>query len=267
MNKLFTVIIFLLFICSSVYADECPTVPPVPAVTTDDVWVSVERPTTVTDTRESIDDVPLGIGYLRILDRDKHLYDWPANIVLPLWRSPESSAFDGWLQNGKVISGNNDLNYSLTGAGMVETEYEQNSFIVYEDTGNGWLRIRLKPGVDGERWVHQCHLKLGEAGLKYEMWQSFLWEHSTWLHFRAAVPHVLRAAPDKNSQRVTMIGLDHKLELIEFNGDWMHVRVEQPDTTCAGDEQSNDKSIRHAGWVRWRDVSKGPWTWVYTRGC
>ena len=29
----------------------------------------------------------------------------------------------------------------------------------------GWLRIRLKPGVDGEAWTHQCLLGIGQANL------------------------------------------------------------------------------------------------------
>jgi hypothetical protein len=64
-----------------------------------------------------------------------------------------------------------------------------------------------------------------------------------------------------------MIGLDHKLIMVEVEGDWMRVKVEQPDLTCTGDSRSDLKPAMHEGWVKWRDEKKGPWVWVYTRGC
>ena len=269
-NKLLGILFCLALYSLPMQADECPAIPSVPVteyLAARDTLSSVARPFSVTDTGVSIDEVPLGIGYLRVLDIDNHFYDWPVDILLPLWSSPNESEFMGWIQNGDVISVASEETYTLTGAGMVETDYEQISFIVYEDTGNGWLRIRLRPGKSGDRWIHQCYLKLGTVGLKYEMWQSFLWEHSTWLHFRAPVTHVLRNATDINSQQVTMIGLDHKLELVEFNGDWMYVKVQQPDTTCSSDSESRDASNNHEGWVKWRDADKGTWIWIYSRGC
>lgn len=91
-------------------------------------------------------------------------------------------------------------------------------------------------------------------------------EKGDWLHFRAAVTHALRAEPSVDSPLITRIALDHKLELLELRGDWMRVRVSQPDWTCAGSEQEFRGTV-HVGWVKWRDAKTGPWLWYYTRGC
>jgi hypothetical protein len=37
------------------------------------------------------------------------------------------------------------------------------------------------------------------------------------------VPHILRTSASVESERVTTIGLDHKLVLLDIRGDWMKV--------------------------------------------
>lgn len=91
-------------------------------------------------------------------------------------------------------------------------------------------------------------------------------EHGDWLHFRARVPHALRAAPRERSRRITWIGLDHELTLIERRDDWLRVRVRQPAWTCVSPGHEFKGRI-DVGWVKWRDDETGPWVWYYTRGC
>lgn len=108
--------------------------------------------------------------------------------MLPVWDRPEG-AFSAWVYAGIVHPVDGRSPYRLTGAGMVEADYE-----------------------------HQTIHRIGKIG--------------DWLHFRARVPHALRAAPRERSRRITWIGLDHELTLIERRDDWLRVRVRQPAWTC-----------------------------------
>lgn len=253
-------------------AAGCPVVPPVTARASGDMdfyttWQHVDKPYLARYAVRSDEEPPFGVGYLDVLNADIYYYDWARNIVLPLWTKPDGQAFYGWIRSGRVYPVHNATPYALTGAGLVETGYEFSGFIVYEALDGGWLRIRLKPGENGDVWTHRCHLEIGAAKLAYNEWESFLRGHGDWLHFRSQVPHTLREEPDASSPRITMIGLDHKLVLREIHGDWMRVTVEQPDRTCNGGPERELRGSIHEGWVKWRDEENGPWVWVYTRGC
>ncbi len=246
--------------------------PPVPKPSSEDMafqsaWKSVAKPYSIRDTVGTYAEALFGIGYLRVLSTSFSIYDWARDIVLPLWKAPDEKSFYGWIHNGYVYPDGSALPYALTGIGMVETDYERNSFIVQETSGNGWIRIALKRGKDRDAWTHQCHLDMGVAKLVYEPWESFLRKHGNWLHFRARVPHSLRERPDTNSPRITTIGIDHKLTLLEFKDDWMRVEVQQPDWICSGLSEEEFNGSTHEGWIKWRGGTKGPWVWVYTRGC
>jgi hypothetical protein len=265
-------LLLLLLAAALANAATCPTAPPhaadpVADPESRDDWPGLAEPHLARYAVEGDDEPPYGVGYLHVTEDDEYSYDWPRHLVLPLWREPDERAFYGWITAGQVRPVDGQPPRALTGAGLVETSYEIASFIVYEATDGGWLRIRLEPGAGGEVWTHRCHLGLGRARLVYHDWASFLREHADWLHFRAQVPHTLRARPDIGSARVATIGLDHKLVLLEIVGDWMRVMVEQPDRTCDGLAGRHGEVSRHEGWVRWRDEARGPWVWVYTRGC
>lgn len=262
----------LLLISACVRADECPTLPLPPVPTAADLafysaWQGVAEPYSASRAGTGNAEPSYGVGHLHISEEDEAWYDWPRRITLPLWKAPEETAFYGWIHSGRVHMAGNAPPYALSGIGMVETDYELLSLIVQERSSGGWMRLSVSRGSSGMVWTHQCHLDVGEVRLVYENWESFLQRHGQWLHFRAQVPHMLRKHPDINSRLVTKIGLDHKLVLHEFSGDWMRVTVEQPDLTCAGPEAAESQPTSHEGWVKWRDDEKGPWTWIYTRGC
>ena len=215
--------------------------------------------------RQTVTDyynVPLGLGFLKPVEQgNDYYYDWMFEIELPAWYTPDTARPLGWLQQGMVYTETGVE--TLTGAGMVETAYEQTSFIIWETQGD-WLKISFNSGLDA--WTHRCHLKTAKLNLEPVTWQTFLRQHADWLHFRKPVPHMLRASASVDGELVTRIGLDHKIELIDIRGDWMEVEVEQPDLTCSGSEVEEKQVSKHHGWIKWRD-QRGPWVYVYTRGC
>ena len=152
-------------------------------------------------------DAPFGLGFLEAkAEKNNHYHDWMFELALPLWRSPDTSQPLGWLMGGQVYTDKGMK--PLTGAGMVETEYEHTSFIIWE-TRKEWLKLKLTR--DLYVWVPQCHLGAGKIRLDFVPWQAFFRRHANWLHFRRPVPHKLRSSPDAGSTLVTTIGTNHKL--------------------------------------------------------
>jgi hypothetical protein len=261
--------LILLLVATPVLADDCPVLPDLPDTTEKETefqaaWQWVSEPYSVYEYVGSRDQAPLGVGHLRVEYTDHGYYDWPRKVVLPIWQAP-GGALLAWLRSGLVFHVDGTAFDPLSGLGMVETDYEQLTIIITEVQGD-WLKLRFKDGGDGVGWVHRCYLDIGEVGLAYQSWQELLTEKGDWLHFRSEVPHSLRAEPSVQSERVTMIGRDHKLKLLQIEGDWMQVEVTQPDWTCTGPDQTF-KGTTHRGWVRWRDDQVGPRAWYYTRGC
>lgn len=230
-----------------------------------EAWTEVAQPYSVVQHAGGYDHAPFGIGHLRVENQSDYFYDWQRAIVLPVWSAP-NGRFYGWIRGGYVYPTSGAEAYPLTGAGMLETGYEHQTLIVWESGDNGWLKIRLNTEEHGVGWTNSCYLAMGKAKLVYQSWTDFIREHGDWLHFRAQVPHALRAAPGTDSRRITWIGTDHELSLLEIQGDWMRVRVRQPAWTCVGPDQPF-KGREDEGWIKWRDEKSGPWVWIYSRGC
>ena len=263
-----SILVLLLLVGGCVYeaaASDCPTPtsPPSDLMLSDGLMQPrTLEPYSISQTVEHYYDAPLGLGFFEIIEKENnHYYDWMFELVLPLWQAPDATRPLGWLIGGKVYA---DAGVSsLTGVGMVETDYEHTSFIVWE-TQNEWFNIRLANGLYA--WTHRCHLSTKKFRLDFVPWQTFFHRHADWLHFRRPVTHMLRASPSMESERVTTIGLDHKLILLDVQGDWMKVEIEQPDITCRGPAPDDAQPVRNRGWVKWRDDA-GPWLYIYTRGC
>lgn len=263
-------LLVLAVVAFNAVAEECPELSSLPELSAaekarHDSWQSVAPPYSIVHASGGYDHAPFGVGHLRVENASDYFYDWQRAVVLPLWTEPGEERY-GWLRGGQVYPSGGGEHYPLTGMGMVETGYEHQTLIVWEIRDGGWLRVRLKPGEGGDAWINQCHLGLGPAKLNYQSWTDFIREHGDWLHFRAQVPHALRAGPGTDSRRVTWIGTDHELTLLEIKGDWMRVRVRQPAWKCAGPDQPF-KGREDEGWVKWRDEKSGPWVWIYSRGC
>lgn len=259
------VMLLLLLTCTpEAFAGVCPTPASRPDVTpsTPTRQLRTLDPSKITETVAHYYDASFGLGMLQVLKgKDEHYYDWMFEIELPLWFGPDAKRPVGWILRGQIYA---DTGVEpLTGAGMVETDYEHVSFIVW-DTQADWLKLQLTN--DLHAWTHRCHLESPKVNLELVTWQAFFRRNADWLTFRKPVPHVLRASPGVDSVRVTTIGLDHKLVLLDIRGDWMEVKVEQPDLTCNGGDSDEGRSTQHHGWVKWRDEF-GPWVYIYTRGC
>lgn len=251
-------------------ATECPHVPAIPEATSEmearqAAWTQVAQPYSVVQHAGGYDYAPFGIGHLQVENASDYFYDWQRAIVLPVWSAP-NGRFYGWIRGGYVYPANGADAYPLTGAGMVETDYEHQTFIVWETGNNGWLKIRLNAEEHGDGWINSCYLGMGAAKLVYQSWTDFIREHGDWLHFRADVPHALRSGPTRDSPRITWISGDHEITLLEIKGDWMRVRVRQPAWTCIGPGKPF-KGREDEGWIKWRDKKIGPWVWIFSRGC
>ena len=258
--------LLLLMVNGELQADDnvCPPPPASPGATQSAIPPNSRTldPYSVTQTVRNYYEAALGLGFLEVTGEiDQHYYDWMFELELPVWSAPDSTRPLGWLSGGRVYARSNVG--ALTGAGMIETDYEQTSFIVW-DTRAEWLKLRLTN--DLYAWTHQCHLQSAMFGLEFVRWEEFLRRHADWLHFRKPVPHNLRQNPDSDGEHIATIGLDHKLILLDIRGDWMEVEVEQPDLTCGGPDGDESQSVRQRGWVKWRD-ERGPWVYIYTRGC
>jgi hypothetical protein len=257
--------------------------PPLPALTTRSELIdhgsSVAEPADAY-AWSSHADAALGVGHLRPgppgdgPPGGAHGYDWPQHIVFPFFDAPGGEHI-GWFDQGWVVLGfgYDALHRQGSGAGQVETGYEEKSLIVLETAPDGWYRIRhTEPRRDapGTAWVHACHLKGSPVALSYESWEDRfgdLMRDSVPVFFRAEVRHSLRSAPSTDSARVAWIPADpgaSEIYIREIAGDWMRVSVQQPRTYC-GDEDA-DVAVDE-GWIKWRDEEKGPWVWWHTRGC
>ena len=244
--------------------DACPAPANRPGVEPSPLSLQLRtlEPYSITRTLTHYYDAPFGSGFLEVVEeKDQHYYDWMFELELPLWHAPDAARPLGWLMQGYVHAEAGVE--KLTGAGMVETEYEHTSLIVWETQAN-WLRLRLTG--DSYVWTHRCHLETARFGLDFVAWETFFRRHADWLHFRKPVPHMLRTSPSADGDPVTAIGIDHKLKMLEIRGDWMEVEVEQPDLTCSGSAGDEARPAQHRGWLKWRD-ELGPWVYVYTRGC
>ena len=265
-----TVATTMLAILAAAANATCPVFPPMPAKSVSEeaavsAWRDVAAPYSVVHFTGGYDYAPFGVGHLKVDDASAHYYDWASKIVLPIWRQPRGVA-SAFVRSGMLWQYDMGLVVPLSGAGMVETEYEHQSLIVMHRTADGWVQIRVLPAPEGVVWTHLCHLGLGAAKLAYEGWETYITEHGDWLHFRARVPHALRGEPAMAAPRLTWIGLDHELERLETRGEWLRVRVRQPAWTCAGPDRLFDGRVDE-GWVKWQDAVSGPWVWPFTRGC
>lgn len=246
----------------------------------------IENPATIADPRDvyawsSRADANLGVGHLRVEAPPGDgppgaglAYEWPRYAVFPLFDAPAGEHI-GWFDQGWVVLGfgYDRLHRQGSGAGQVETGYEEKTLVVLETAPDGWYRIRhTEPRADepGTAWVHACHLLASPAPFSYEPWEErfgTLMRDSIPVHFRAQVRHSLRAGPSTDSARVAWIPADEdetQIHILEIAGDWMRVSVQTPRTWC-GDEDV-EASVEE-GWITWRDEEKGPWVWWYTRGC
>lgn len=172
--------------------------------------------------------VQLGAGLLHysagnpVLDLPPGENDWLRRVELPLSSSPGEPPV-AWIGNGWII-GPGSSTTPLSRDGLIETGYEEVSFIVLESLSNGWFHIRYAAGEGdaGTAWTPECALSSGPVKLDYAGWKGwFLREGASPLFFRADRPGLLRAGPSSDMAPLPGIGEDYIMEPLEVRGDWM----------------------------------------------
>jgi hypothetical protein len=155
--------------------------------------------------------------------------------------------------------------FNLTG--MVETDYEDLSFVVAQEGPDGWLQFRFGAPTErdgGLAWLHRDHLTVGSLPLQFERWQErFTSDEISPLYLRTVGPWTLRSAPSEGADVLGPIVVGHAIEPLEFNGAWLRIRVRQPSDYCG---EATDVRVSE-GWIRWWDAEIGPLVWYHTRGC
>ena len=213
----------------------------------------------------------LGVGFLRSYGGGP-VSEWYRHVRLPLFRGPGQPGHDepfGWIVDGWLVELADASVRPFGTSGLVETDYESSSAIVYEVRSTGWIRFRYLPEEEGTAWTHECFFDLGDDPVSVTTWQERLTSAViSPIFFRDEGPHALRAQPGADAERLASVPADpaeYHLEPLEIRGDWMRVTVVQPSDYCAA--PAGVVTRRSEGWVRWRDDEIGPWLWYYTRGC
>jgi hypothetical protein len=218
----------------------------------------------------SFSEVALGIGHIHyssdnpVSDGPPGEFNWLARVELPLSESPGAEP-DTWIASGWIIKPGRPR-VALSMEAMVETGYEEPSFVVLESRAEDWFRIRYAPGDadEGTAWIPRCALKAGPIRLDYSSWSDWLLsDQISPLFFRVPTPEVLRSLPSSGSASVARITSGYILIPMEVRGDWMRVELRRPSDYCAPDVIPTI----HEGWVRWYAGDIGPRVWYFTRGC
>jgi hypothetical protein len=178
--------------------------------------------------------------------------------------APGTAPF-AWIAEGWILAGR-ATPQPLSRSGLIETGYEEPSFVVLETRPDGWLRLRyaLSNGDLGTAWTHGCALSEGSVVLEFTKWSAWLLSETiSPLFFRSESPGGLRSAPSLDATGLPDIASDYILEPLEIRGEWMKVTVKEPSDYCEFDLESS----RRDGWVRWYEPTRGPLLWYFTRGC
>ena len=190
--------------------------------------------------------------------------DWLGRVELPLSESPDAEPW-GWIVGGWVVRDGSTPEPLRSGT-LVETGYEEPSFIVLEENADGWLRIR-HASTDTEiqtSWTPTCALQSSPAALRFTRWNDwFLSGETSPLFFRSEMPQTLRSGASRESSPLAEISGDYILEPLEIRGEWMRVALKQPSDYCLVDVESTSTE----GWVRWYSEETGSRVWYFTRGC
>ena len=191
---------------------------------------------------------------------------WLQRVALPLSGSPgdEPSA---WIARGWIVEPGREPE-PLTMWALIETGYEERSFVVLERAQDGWLRVAYAVDGQGMRraaWVPECALDASPARVAFAPWSEWLLSDDlSPLLVREGIPLALHAEPSDGSQVVGSVTDADAIEPREVRGEWMRVTLVQPSDYC----RPEVAPTRREGWVRWlTGDDRGPRLWYHTRGC
>ena len=187
--------------------------------------------------------------------------NWLQRVELPISEAVDTAPWGGIVSGWVVRIGG--ASEPLTRRGLLETGYEELSFVVLE-RANAWLRIRYAPDGDGAAWIPACALERSPARLAFAAWSDwFLNGELSPLYPRAVQALEVYSGPSSQSNRLAVATRDDVLEPLEIRGEWMRTTLVRPSDYCRLDAASS----RVEGWVRWSAEPLGPTLWYFTRGC
>jgi hypothetical protein len=218
-------------------------------------------------------DTDLGIGHLRprylptLQEGDRPQSplanaSWLRGVALPIYAAPSGEPW-GWFINGWLITEQSEpLAIGRDAAfSMLHTYSGLYTFPVMEMRDDGWFRFQYTPV--GTAWAHVSHLNLGSVELTLETWEDrFL--AAGWIEFRKhGASHALMQQPGSGQNLQALISPNSLIEPLEFDGDWVRVRVTQPVNACAPLPGAGT----HEGWMRWRNGEQDSLVWFPPGGC
>lgn len=187
---------------------------------------------------------------------------WLRSVALPIYVEPDGPHW-GWIVNGWLVpNGYDPIAIGRDAAfSMLHTYVGLYSFPVMEVREDGWFRFQYTPA--GTAWAHLSHLNLGGIELTVESWEDRFLEVGQ-LEFRQhGISQPLRSQPAPSQSLVYLVGDNSLIEPLEFDGDWMRVRVVQPADGCQGMPGATTEE----GWMRWRNSSDRALVWYPSRDC
>ncbi|MEM6449417.1 MAG: hypothetical protein AAF703_03785 [Cyanobacteria bacterium P01_D01_bin.105] len=199
------------------------------------------------------------LGQLRPTDVQARVADdvsWLSDVILPLYVAP-GGAHWGWIYQGWLIpEGQTYLAIGRdAGFAMVKAYENLYTFPVLEARADGWFRVQYSP--NGSAWAHSSHLELGDVSLAVEGWETRLQSQNSVFFLDSSRVQPLRSQPEAATNMLSMIPAGSLIEPLDFQGDWMQVRVTRPASECralAGATVSE-------GWMRWRGESRESLIW------
>ena len=215
------------------------------------------------------EDAALGVGHAYHAPEEPPTgppgdQSWMQRVELPLFETPGAEP-SAWIARGWIVAADRDPR-PLTIWGLIETGYEERSFMVLETRQDEWLRIRYARDEESwlSAWVSLCALGASPAPLAYAPWSDWLLgDDISPLFVRAGLPLALHAEPSDASATVASVTEADVLDPHEVRGEWMRVTLKQPSDYCRPDVVSTSRE----GWVRWLTEDRGPRVWYFTRGC
>lgn len=188
--------------------------------------------------------------------------NWLRRVALPIYVEPNGPHW-GWIINGWLVpDGYDPIAIGRDAAfSMLHTYANLYAFPVMEVREDGWFRFQYTPA--GTAWAHLSHLNLGDIELTVEPWEDRFLQVGQLEFRRHGISQPLRSQPDPSQELIYLVGPNSLIEPLEFEGDWMRVRIVQPSDGC----QALPGAVTEEGWMRWRNGSDRALVWYPSKDC
>ena len=188
--------------------------------------------------------------------------NWLRGVALPIYPQPGGSPW-GWIVNGWLIpDGYEPIAIGRDAAfSMLHTYYAMYSFPVLEIREDGWFRFQYTPA--GTAWSHVSLLNLGQIELTLEPWEDRFLQVGQVAFRKHGLSQALKQQPNGDDPLQSVVSPNSLIEPLDFDGDWMRVRVTQPADACS----PLPGATTEEGWMRWRNGNGQSLIWYPAKGC